>query len=324
MDKYGKLFAKASLAYLGLGAFLGLHLAFADHGHAQIRFIHVHFMLIGFVGMMIFAVGYHILPRFNAKAVPYPALIPVHFWLANAGLIGLAALYAAGAFFGGGPLRMAFGLFGLMEAAGMAMFIVNVWSVLTEEKEKAAPFTVASSGGSAPAQAPAPEAKPAVKLAPSMKIAEILEKYPHLEEAMAEEGLGEVVNPAARQTAAKLVTLEMAAKKAGKQLYPLMARLEGKQLISSSSTDKPSSSAAGNSAKGSIIKRGEMATLDTLVGHMLEAYPETKSVLEKHYGAACFTCAGQKTETIAQTASIHGTEAGKILDEINEVIRGAK
>ena len=323
MDRYGKLFAKASVIYLGLGAFLGLHMSFADHGYAQIRFIHVHFMLIGFLAMMIFGVGYHILPRFNAKPMPYPGLIPVHFWLANIGVLGMGGLYAAGGFFGGGAPRMLFGVFGLLEAAGMAIFTVNILGVLAEEKEKPAPFTMASAGSqSQPAPAPQAAPKPEVKLAPSMKIADILEKYPHLEEPMAEEGLGEVVNPAARQTAAKLVSLEMAARKAGKELYPLMARLEGKKFIAAS--EKPATAPGGNGIKGTIIERGQLAALDTLVGHMLEAYPETKSVLEAHYGAACFTCAGQKTETIEQTASIHGTAPGKILDEINAIIKNVK
>ncbi|MDH4184827.1 MAG: DUF1858 domain-containing protein [Nitrospinota bacterium] len=320
MDRLGKLFIKASLIYLGLGAFFGVHMAFADHGYAQIRFVHVHFMLIGFMAMMIFGVGYHILPRFNARPLPYPGLVSVHFWLANLGLVGMGGLYVAGAFFAGGAPRMLFGVFGLAEATGMAIFIVNIFSVLMEEKAKPEPFTVAA----AAAQGSAPEtpAKPPVKLSPSMKIAEILEKYPHLEEPMAEEGLGDVVNPAARSTAATIVTLAMAAKKAGKDLGPLMARLEGKKLISS--TDKPAAQPIDGGVKGKIIKRGEMATLDTLVGYMLEAYPETKSVLEAHYGAACFTCAGQKTETIEQTASIHGTQPGKILDEINAIIQSVK
>ena len=319
MDKFGKLFVKASVIYLTLGALFGLHMALADHGYTQLRFIHVHFMLIGFMSMMIFGVGYHILPRFNAKALPYPSLVPVHFWLANAGLVGMGALYVAGAYSETGAPRMLFGLFGLMEALGMFIFSYSIYSVLTEEK-RPEPFTVAAAAQASPA--PRAEEKPTapeVKLSPSMKISEVLEKYPHLEEAMAAEGLADVVDPAVRQTAATLVTLGMAAKKAGLEPYPLMARLEGKQLISAS--DKPKK--APEPTMGKLITRGAMATMDTLVGSLLEAYPETKKVMEAHYGAACFTCPGQNTETIEQTASIHGTSPRKILEEINGIIEEA-
>lgn len=324
MDKFGKLFVKASVIYLSLGALFGLHMAVADHGYTQLRFIHVHFMLIGFMAMMIFGVGYHILPRFNAKPLPYPALVPVHFWLANAGLMGMGALYVAGAFSETGAPRMLFGLFGLMEASGMFIFTANIYSVLTEEK-RPEPFTVATAAqsGQAPKSVENAAMAQEVKLSPAMKISEILEKYPHLEEAMAEEGLGDVVNPAVRQTAATLVTLGMAAKKAGLEPYPLMARLEGKQLISASDKPKPASQPGEDGVLGKGIKRGEMATMDTLVGGLLEAYPETKKVMEAHYGAACFTCPGQNTETIEQTASIHGTSPQNILDEINGIIKEA-
>ena len=321
MDKYGKSFVKASVVYLAFGALFGLHMAFADHGYTQLRFIHVHFMLIGFLGMMIFGVGYHILPRFNAKPLPYPSLVPVHYWLANAGLVGMGILYVLGAFFESGAPRIAFGLFGLVEATGMGIFVISIFSVLTEEK-RPAPFTVETAGKDEPKPQKADE-KPAVKLSPAMKISEILEKYPHLEEAMAEEGLADVVNPAVRQTVAPMVTLGMAAKRAGLEPYPLMAKLEGKQLISASDKPKPAPEPGQDGAMGKGIKRGEMAAMDTLVGYLLEAYPETKSVLEAHYGAACFTCPGQNTETIEQTASIHGTSPQKILDEINGIITEA-
>ncbi|MDH5509214.1 MAG: cbb3-type cytochrome c oxidase subunit I [Nitrospinota bacterium] len=178
MDKFGKLFVKASVIYLSLGALFGLHMAVADHGYTQLRFIHVHFMLIGFMAMMIFGVGYHILPRFNAKPLPYPALVPVHFWLANAGLMGMGALYVAGAFSETGAPRMLFGLFGLMEASGMFIFTANIYSVLTEEK-RPEPFTVATAAqsGQAPKSVENAAMAQEVKLSPAMKISEILEKY---------------------------------------------------------------------------------------------------------------------------------------------------
>lgn len=327
MDRYTKLFIKASLIYLGLGVFLGTHLAIFDHGRVEIRFVHVHVMLLGFMAMLIYGVAYHILPRFNAKPVPYPGLIPVHFWLANIGIVGLSAFYILGGFWETGTPRVFFGLFGIMEAVAIAIFILNIFPVVMEDKPK--------EPAKAPAQQPVAETKPAtpagaqqtsvagaVKVSPAMKIAEILEQWPHLEEVFYEQGLESVANPAARSTVGKMITLAMAAKKANKNLFELIAALEGKTLLSAnggtggSASPKPSASSAG----GAPFDRGEMATAKTMVGRLIEVYPETKVVFEKHYGASCFTCPGQKTESVEQTAQMHNMPSQAILDEINEII----
>lgn len=327
MDRYTKLFIKASLIYLGLGVFFGTHLAIFEHGRLEIRFVHVHVMLLGFMAMLIYGVAYHILPRFNAKPVTYPGLIPVHFWLANIGIVGLSAFYILGGFWEAGVLRVFFGLFGIMEAVAIAIFILNLFPVVMDDKPKEP----------AKAPAPEPEAQPPaassvgarqapsstpVKVSPAMKIAEILEQWPHLEEVFYEHGLENVANPAARSTVGKVITLAMAAKKAGKNLFELIAALEGKTLLSAkgdnggSSSSKPAPSPAGEAAFG----RGDMATAKTMVGRLIEVYPETKVVFEKHYGASCFTCPGQKTESVEQTAQMHNMPPQAILDEINGII----
>ena len=71
---------------------------------------------------------------------------------------------------------------------------------------------------------------------------------------------------------------------------------------------------------GKEIKKGERCTPEVLVGKLIEVYPETKKVFEKHYGAACFSCPGQAFETIAQTASMHNASLDMILGEINAEI----
>lgn len=319
MDKYSKLFVKTSLIYLGLGVFLGAHLAIFEHGRLEIRFVHVHVMLLGFMAMLIYGVAYHILPRFNAKPVPYPGLIPVQYWLANVGIVGLSAFYIMGGFWDTGVLRVFLGLFAIMEAVAIAIFIINLFPVVSEDKPKA----------TAPAPAPEPQAetKPStpagasvstpVKVSPAMKIAEILERWPHLEEVFYEQGLESVANPSARSTVGKMITLTMAAKKANKNLFELIAALEGKTLL----TGKGENDSSASSFGGPPFDRGDMATAKTMVGRLIEVYPETMVVFEKHYGASCFTCPGQKTESVEQTAQMHSMAPQAILDEINEIIR---
>jgi hypothetical protein len=323
MDRYTKLFIKASLIYLGLGVFLGTHLAVFEHARLEIRFVHVHVMLLGFMAMLIYGVAYHILPRFNAKPVTYPALIPFHFWLANIGVVGLSAFYILGGFWESGAPRVFFGLFGIVEAVAIAIFILNLFPVVMEDKPQTpvkAPAPEPSAQTTAPAHQP-PASTP-VKVSPAMKIAEILEQWPHLEEVFYEQGLESVANPSARSTVGKMITLAMAAKKANKNLFELIAALEGKTLLNAdggnggSASPKPSASSAG----GAPFDRGDVATAKTMVGRLIEVYPETKVVFEKHYGASCFTCPGQKTESVEQTAQMHNMPPQTILDEINEII----
>ena len=40
--------------------------------------------------MMIYGVGYHILPKFSGRNIYSPIIMKVQFWLSNAGLIGMA------------------------------------------------------------------------------------------------------------------------------------------------------------------------------------------------------------------------------------------
>ncbi|VAX24217.1 hypothetical protein MNBD_NITROSPINAE02-96 [hydrothermal vent metagenome] len=303
MDKWPRNFIKASLIYMGLGVLMGLAMAFTDLTLAGMRFIHVHLMLLGFMAMMIYGVAYHIMPRFNAKPLPFDRLVGLQFWLANVGLLGMVTLYGAGAFWGPPMMRMAFGVFGLLEAISIFIFIANIYAVVSEK----------------PALAPQPKAdtpaEPQIKVKPSMKINEIVDKWPHLEERLIELGFGDVAAPATRNTIGKMISLEMAAKKEGKDIFELIAQLEGKKLISAEDKAAPASPLSGDS-----IARGDMATQKTLIGALLETYPETKPVFEEHYGEGCFTCPGQATETIEQTAMMHNMPAEKILGEVNSII----
>ncbi len=62
--------------------------------HPDIRIaltpIHAHLNLLGFMSMMIYGVGYHILPKFSGVPVYSPKIVRIQFWVANAGLIGMA------------------------------------------------------------------------------------------------------------------------------------------------------------------------------------------------------------------------------------------
>jgi hypothetical protein len=51
---------------------------------------------------------------------------------------------------------------------------------------------------------------------------------------------------------------------------------------------------------------------------VLKAYPATEKVFRKYYGAACFSCPGQATETVRQSAMMHNADEAELLRELNE------
>ncbi len=88
MDKYAKAFVKSSLIYLGIGTILGCMMVVGPDIRFTLTRVHVHILLLGFMAMMIYGVGYHILPRFMGRPVYSHRLGNVQVWLANITLIG--------------------------------------------------------------------------------------------------------------------------------------------------------------------------------------------------------------------------------------------
>jgi cbb3-type cytochrome oxidase subunit 1 len=85
MEWFVKAFIRASLAWFTAGIVLGLAMA-AHPAWAVYRPAHAHMNVVGFITMMIFGVGYQLLPRLFGHRLHSPALAVVHWWLANLGL----------------------------------------------------------------------------------------------------------------------------------------------------------------------------------------------------------------------------------------------
>jgi len=110
----------AALVYALLGGLLGLvwltspglvpGLALRAHGHL---------MLVGFVGMMIFGIGLHVLPRFTGHALYSERLADAHFALANLGLLAMVA-----GWLGSLPIAVTSG--GVLLWGGFVAFAANV------------------------------------------------------------------------------------------------------------------------------------------------------------------------------------------------------
>jgi cbb3-type cytochrome oxidase subunit 1 len=80
-----------SVIYFVLGAFFGVSMILWPGEAGYYISVHVHLNLLGFMSMMIYGVGFHILPKFSGRHVYSPQLVRIQFWLANAGLLGMAA-----------------------------------------------------------------------------------------------------------------------------------------------------------------------------------------------------------------------------------------
>jgi len=113
-------FIAAALAYALLGGLVGL-VWLADpallSGYALRA--HAHLMLVGFIGMMIFGVALHVLPRFTGRALFSERMADVQFVLANLGLLGMVSGWLA-------SMPPAVGVGGGVLWLGFLLFAVNI------------------------------------------------------------------------------------------------------------------------------------------------------------------------------------------------------
>ena len=290
MQNYPRLFIKAGLIYAMIGALLGIAISINPSLSHPLRFIHIHLNLLGFMTMMVAGVAYHVLPRFSARTLPWPGGMKVQFILQNTGLIGMVAVQGFGSW-RGGEHQPIFVFFALLAGVAFGIMFYNLYFVLSPSAEEEAPPT---------------------KITGDMKVGIVLDQFPSSLTIFIENGFQALANPTARQTFAKMVSIDKACEKHGVSSAEFLEKLN-QEIFS-----KETSSASGETdSAGQEIQRGEMCEGDTRVGSLIKTYLTTKSVFEKHYGEGCFSCPGQVYETVAQTASMHNVDLELILAEIN-------
>ena len=64
---------QTALIYLLIGVILGVVIGTDPMLAVRFRFVHIHLNLLGFMVMFIAGVAYHVLPRFTARTMPWPA-----------------------------------------------------------------------------------------------------------------------------------------------------------------------------------------------------------------------------------------------------------
>ncbi len=90
MERIIVWYLRMSVTYFVLGVVFGVVMLLQPGETGHYLPVHVHLNLLGFMPMMIYGVGYHILPRFSGRNIYSPLLMRIQFWLGNAGLIGMA------------------------------------------------------------------------------------------------------------------------------------------------------------------------------------------------------------------------------------------
>jgi len=308
MDRYTKGFVVASLVYFFLAAVLGIWMGGTDAA-GWVRFAHVHFNLLGFMSMMIYGVGYFILPRFNGRTLRWPSWVPIHFFLANIGLIGMVAT---------APERPSVGfvLFSALSVVSAGMFAVNLGATMMIEPEKEEEES-ASAPEAEPAAAAPPPAAPNVD--PDIRVGEILTRWPQTVDVFVGHGFASLANPEHREQVKQIpITLRMACQRHNVDLDYMVTELN--EVIAPSPPKEAAAAtktAPAAAAKKGKLSRGETIGADHILGEILGAYPETEKVFRKYYGDGCFSCPGQATESVKQSAMMHNVSEKQLLSELN-------
>ena len=84
MDRFVRNFIIVSIIYLGISSILGICMLW-NQSLMSLKFVHSHLNMLGWVSMMIYGVGYHVLPRFSGRPLKYPKMGELQFWTANLG-----------------------------------------------------------------------------------------------------------------------------------------------------------------------------------------------------------------------------------------------
>lgn len=322
MDTATRAFIYCSLAYLAVGAVLGGVMGMDPEGWMAFRFVHVHLLLLGFMGMMVYGVGYFILPRFNAVPLAWPRLVPLHLWTANVGLVAMALSYDG--------LLLSADLFppaAALEVFSILLFVGNLGVTLrrgaARTRTPGAAVTPAAEAVAAATPPPRPTSpRDRFTFTLDTPVAELLDRLPGAADLLTRHGVEGLDDPANLAHLSRFkVTVGRLAENHGIDGRSLLAELNRGVAVPSVAAAAPQAAplklSLGGEAKAPATGP---VTGESVIGEVIERYPEAKAVFQAHFGSGCFTCPGQATESVAQAAMMHGIAAEALAAEINAAI----
>lgn len=125
MDWFIKAFIRSSLLWFAAGIIFGVAMAIEPQWVIY-RPAHAHMNVVGFLTMLVFGVGYQLLPRLFGHPLHSRQLAIAHLFLANAGLAGLVIGFIMQPHVGpGGRWITATG--GTLFAVGALTWVWNLW-----------------------------------------------------------------------------------------------------------------------------------------------------------------------------------------------------
>ncbi|MBI4689425.1 MAG: hypothetical protein HY754_04030 [Nitrospirae bacterium] len=135
MDRFVKNFILMSIVYLAIATALGI-LMLHNQSLMSLKFVHSHLNMLGWVSMMIYGVGYHILPRFAGRLIKSKTMGEVQFWFANVGLVGMLLFYTLETYNPSGLYKGLVIMFGIIEAISIFLFFYNMITTLYAKTEE--------------------------------------------------------------------------------------------------------------------------------------------------------------------------------------------
>ena len=129
MDRFVKNFIIMSIFYLAVSSVLGIAMLHNPQ-MLSFKFVHSHLNMLGWVSMMIYGVGYHILPKFAGKFLKSPRLAELQFWIANVSLIVMLLFYTMNVLSPSSSYTLIAMLAGVAHAVSIAIFFYNMLATL--------------------------------------------------------------------------------------------------------------------------------------------------------------------------------------------------
>ncbi len=331
MSPYMKRFVYASLFYLGLAAVIGMADGIGNLGYAA-TFAHTHFNLLGFMAMIVFGIGYFILPRFNGADLRWPSWVPVHFWLGNVSLVGMVVLRGLYSTSGGDLWNVLFIVCASLQAVSLFMFIVNIWVTLAAKPQPTVATVRPAAATVRPAVATAVPVAPVVAeptVDSETKISDLVDRAPSIREVLVEQGLKMLAVPGHIDKVRKVgVTIGMAAANHGLDEAALIAAVKA-ELSAVGGTAVKSAVAAEAVASEAVAAEAVTAVVvdingETLIGTVLEQYPHTNGVFTKYFGDGCIDCPGQSFESIDLACRMHGVDPELFMEDLRAAAADAR
>ncbi len=310
MTPYMKRFVYASLSYLGLAAVFGILDGTLNLGYFA-SYAHTHFSLLGFMAMIVFGIGYFILPRFNGTDLRFESWVPVHFWLANISLIGMVVFRGLAVETGSSAYQLLFIVSASLQVVSIFMFIVNIWVSLTPRRVPAIANASPDPAATAkPGRFDIPSDRPSIVVNADTRVADLVDALPALKDTLIESGLQPLAMPGhIDHVRAKGVKLGMAALNHGIDLDQLIDKIE-KQL-------QQNGFAVEKAATASASVNTAAVSASTLIGEVIRDYPKSRAVFQRHFGSGCFDCPGQAYESIDMACRMHGVDPEVFLKELS-------